>query len=743
MTAPVVSFAIASYNSAKFLEAAVASALSQRQLTVEVLIIDDRSTDDSWALAQRLAAADNRIRTWQLPENRGPASARNFALSQVYGTWFAVLDSDDLVHPNRCAELIAEATCNNADLVADDLLVFDEERSASPKMFLSSTRAKKAGWINLADYLNETRMFGRSPNLGFLKPIIRVETLNRLDVRYDEQLRIGEDDDLILRLLLRGARYRLLPRPLYFYRKHGQSISRRLSVADADRMLAACDHLATATRDAPRAENALFARREKALRHACAFTQMIDAIRDRRAILLACLMLANPGAVPLMWMPLAGALAKLRRRAPVRKVSVLSDPEGVVFISRQRIAGATNGSSAYLLALADAVRASGKVPHLIQPSPLIFGRTPFFRLRPELDVFATIRVRGAIRIGRYLVARDAGIIAAAVRGLVTRLLRRVGIGGVISRDRKAPYSVAAPWTRDDLLYVAKGARDLGTVALADYIFQTDAFPYLLEPALRTGIVMHDLFSARHVQFDDAGAEDSVVRLSEAREIELLGRADAVIAIQKNEADFVRTHVPHVRAILAPMAGRPVSKSQPGDSARLLFVGSDTAPNVHGLNWFLERVWPAVLRSAPDSVLDVVGTVRTSVVKVPPGVRLRGLVDDLAPYYAAAGIVVSPLLQGSGLKIKLIEALRYGKATIVTGVTLQGVEALLGRAVVQADTAEAFIAAILSLQRDPMARQALAETALDAVYQSLSPDSAYAGLRDWLVEPDRHVNAEAI
>jgi len=134
------------------------------------------------------------------------------------------------------------------------------------------------------------------------------------------------------------------------------------------------------------------------------------------------------------------------------------------------------------------------------------------------------------------------------------------------------------------------------------------------------------------------------------------------------------------------------------------------------------------------MLDVGGSVAAAFDGSAKGVRFHGVVDDLAPLYASAGIVISPLLQGSGLKIKLIEALANGKASVVTGVTLQGVEAQLRDAVVRADSAKDFADTILRLQDDPAARLALAQSALDAAEKGFGPDAAFRAFRAWLTTP---------
>ena len=101
--------AIPAYNAARFLEAAVRSAMAQSLAAIEIIIVDDCSTDASPAIAARLAGEDARVHATALPANGGPAAARNRALALAKGRWFAVLDSDDLMAPGRLAALVAAA----------------------------------------------------------------------------------------------------------------------------------------------------------------------------------------------------------------------------------------------------------------------------------------------------------------------------------------------------------------------------------------------------------------------------------------------------------------------------------------------------------------------------------------------------------------------------------------------------------------------------------------------------------
>jgi succinoglycan biosynthesis protein ExoO len=124
---------------------------------------------------------------------------------------------------------------------------------------------------------------------------------------------------------------------------------------------------------------------------------------------------------------------------------------------------------------------------------------------------------------------------------------------------------------------------------------------------------------------------------------------------------------------------------------------------------------------------VAGTVTRNLGALPEGVSGLGVVDDLGPVYAQAGVVISPLRLGSGLKIKLVEAAGHGKAVVATTVTLQGVEEEMGEAVRVADEPEAFAAEVASLLNDPEARRALGERALAAARAHFCAPQVYQEL----------------
>ncbi|MEP6810205.1 MAG: glycosyltransferase family 2 protein, partial [Chthoniobacterales bacterium] len=125
---PKVSVCIDSFNYGRFLPEAIDSVLRQSWQDFEIIISDDRSTDDSWAIAQRYAAQDPRIIAAQNPQNLGMVKNRNAALARARGEFVKTLHADDfLVSENALARMVAALESNPAvSLVAAARRIVDE-----------------------------------------------------------------------------------------------------------------------------------------------------------------------------------------------------------------------------------------------------------------------------------------------------------------------------------------------------------------------------------------------------------------------------------------------------------------------------------------------------------------------------------------------------------------------------------------------------------------------------------------
>ena len=211
---------------------------------------------------------------------------------------------------------------------------------------------------------------------------------------------------------------------------------------------------------------------------------------------------------------------------------------------------------------------------------------------------------------------------------------------------------------------------------------------------------------------------------------LYRRYDLILAISEGDRALMAPHFPAHDLLLLPLAPGldPTSAPIPGFApepaaprgANLLFVGAmDRQHNLTGIRWFLDEIWPRVRREAAEARLYIVGG------SPPPALRERvndeendeeneervivtGFVEDLAPWYRAADVFISPLLVAGGLLQKVMDALAMGVPVVATTVCNHGLGATPGEHLITADEPSAFAEAVIGLLNDPAARARLGE-----------------------------------
>jgi hypothetical protein len=240
--------------------------------------------------------------------------------------------------------------------------------------------------------------------------------------------------------------------------------------------------------------------------------------------------------------------------------------------------------------------------------------------------------------------------------------------------------------------------------------------------LHVSVLTHNLTWRRTELYRAAGQPLDFLPMTPAEEAALLARADTIVAIQEREAEAFRGMLPGKTVITVPMPATP--QPQPWSAAipgRCLFVGGYSGHNIEAVKWLVSDIWPRVLAERPDAQLIIAGTVGRCLKEPHPGVQVLGPVDDLRAEYAKTSVCLVPLPLGTGLKIKLIEAMSYGRPVVTTPAGAEGFSEIeSGLIVIVTGETGTFAREVVGLLQSPPKQIAVAERQTSWVSRILSP-----------------------
>lgn len=209
MNEPLVSVITPVFNSEKYLGSTIASVLNQTYRNWELWLINDCSTDNSFALMQSFSAQDKRIHAVSLDKNSGPAVARNKGIENAGGRYIAFLDADDLWKPEKLAVQIAFMQENNFALSYSHYDVIDENGKPTGRTIYCPAA------INYKKLLIENQ-------IGCLTGIYDAEQLGKI---FMPLIYKRQDYGLWLNILKTGVTGHGIQQSLAFYRKYSTSLS--------------------------------------------------------------------------------------------------------------------------------------------------------------------------------------------------------------------------------------------------------------------------------------------------------------------------------------------------------------------------------------------------------------------------------------------------------------------------------------------------------------------------------------
>lgn len=210
---PLISVIIPVYNTEKYISDCLNSLVSQTEKNIEILAVDDGSTDNSLKILQQYAALHSNIKVFS-QKNAGPGVARNLALRKAKGKYIMFCDSDDMYKPTTCQEMSQIMEEQNIDFAICDM------ESLENKTTVSNIRQEGFQIIN-PDSFPEIAV-------GIICFIFRTDVLRKYDILFPPSF-YAEDVAFIYKYIFISRQFFALDKKLYILRHRDDSLTHSLT----------------------------------------------------------------------------------------------------------------------------------------------------------------------------------------------------------------------------------------------------------------------------------------------------------------------------------------------------------------------------------------------------------------------------------------------------------------------------------------------------------------------------------
>ncbi len=431
------------------------------------------------------------------------------------------------------------------------------------------------------------------------------------------------------------------------------------------------------------------------------------------------------------------------------KNTKMNDKIKIQIVSRTILLANSFGNAAYILDFLKYLQQIGLDTEFLLLDESPNGRNLWYLIPENLRTVTKVVAIDHFTIGSYLVSSSiSNWIIESLRFMYNLLLpNRIKNIYRRNRDKKElPPRYILPLKLWDRLLAPKEIEFVNSqvvryqpdVVIANYAHLSDILDALKENTnILKVILTHDVRHQRTDQFQKLGLDSFEVGWNREKESHALKKAQVLLAIQQEDCKIFQNMVPESKVICMPLAATCKSHQLPQVPGRCLFVGSNANHNYYGLKWFLENVWDKIIQLNPNSSLHICGNICDLIKETYPNVHILGVVKDLKSEYSAAEVCLVPLLAGSGLKIKLVEAMSYGRACVSTSVGIQGLPEISGHTTFVADTAEDFANSVHTLFTDSQKRKLMEQQAYRYIEENLSPQSVYQPFVDYIYQHVQH------
>ena len=218
-------------------------------------------------------------------------------------------------------------------------------------------------------------------------------------------------------------------------------------------------------------------------------------------------------------------------------------------------------------------------------------------------------------------------------------------------------------------------------------------------------------------------------LLQKEEFHLLNAVDGIFSISLEDSKkFISLGI-KTPIVEIPVSMELIEPSKSNGSNQFFFIGGmDWMPNREAVDLLISEIFPQIKAKIPSAVLHIAGT-GTEQLQGGKGIKCHGFVPDSTEFMRQSGTLLLPLKSGSGVRMKLLEAMRIGVPIVTTTIGKEGIEAFDCMSI--GDTTDAFVTSAIALNEDCDLKKKFAQNSRSFIQENYSPTTIAATLNEVL------------
>ena len=232
---PKISIIVPIYNSGLYLKESIDSILEQTYKNIEIILVDDGSTDNSLEICNNYSKENNNVKTYHLTNGR-VSKARNFGIYKSSGEWITFVDSDDIISNDYCERLI-NSIDSNTDMVIGRTISFlnnninnlldDNYNGGECDEFITIEEKN----VLFKSILVDNYRYIKYPHVSTCSAkLIKKSIIQNNHIKYNEQINLYEDAIFNMQIIYYSKKIRVINKKIYYYRTRNNSSSNTFKI---------------------------------------------------------------------------------------------------------------------------------------------------------------------------------------------------------------------------------------------------------------------------------------------------------------------------------------------------------------------------------------------------------------------------------------------------------------------------------------------------------------------------------